>query len=102
VTAGERESWLASARGALAYVIVLDQFSRNLFRDSSSAFAQDARARSAASSAIDRGFDRQLALDERGFLYMPLMHSEEPAQQDRCVALSDRARQGATLYKCTP
>jgi uncharacterized protein (DUF924 family) len=87
VAAGERERWLESARGALAYVIVLDQFSRNMFRDSPQAFAQDARARSAALSAIDRGFDRQLALDERGFLYMPLMHSEELAQQDRCVAL---------------
>jgi uncharacterized protein (DUF924 family) len=87
VTVGEHESWLESARGALAYVIVLDQFSRNLFRESPQAFAQDARARGAALSAIDRGFDRHLALDERGFLYMPLMHSEELAQQDRCVAL---------------
>lgn len=86
VAAGEREDWLEAARGALAYVIVLDQFSRNMFRDSASMFAQDARAVRAALSAIDRGFDRQLALDERGFLYMPLMHSEELALQDRCVA----------------
>jgi uncharacterized protein (DUF924 family) len=86
VAAGEREDWLESARGALAYVIVLDQFSRNMFRDSPDMFAQDARALRAALSAIDRGFDRQLALGERGFLYMPLMHSEQLALQDRCVA----------------
>jgi uncharacterized protein (DUF924 family) len=92
VANGEREAWLRSARGALAYVIVLDQFSRNMFRDSPRMFEQDARALRAARAAIDSGFDRQLAFDERGFLYMPLMHSEERATQARCVALFEALR----------
>ena len=87
VAKGEREAWRETARGALSYVIVLDQFSRNMYRDTPRMFAQDARALQAALAAVDRGFDRQLAFDERGFLYMPLMHSEDRALQDRCVAL---------------
>lgn len=83
---GEREAWREAARGTLAYVIVLDQFSRNMFRGSARMFTSDARALGAALAGIDRGFDRQLAVDERGFLYMPLMHSEDLAMQERCVA----------------
>jgi uncharacterized protein (DUF924 family) len=87
VLANERESWLASPRGRLAYVIVLDQFSRNMFRGSARAFAGDARALAAARAGVEGGDDRTLGPDERPFLYMPLMHSEDPAAQDRCVAL---------------
>ena len=92
IAGGRHEAWLAGARGALAYVIVLDQFSRNMFRDTSRMFAHDAQALRAALSGIDRGFDRQLAFDERGFLYMPLMHSEELPLQNRCVALFEAFR----------
>jgi uncharacterized protein (DUF924 family) len=84
---GAHEDWLESARGALAYVIVLDQFSRNLFRDDPRAFAQDAQARRAAASAIERELDRQMDAQQRCFLYMPFMHSEHLGDQDRCVAL---------------
>lgn len=87
VGGGERETWLATPRGRLAYVIVLDQFSRNLFRDSARAFAWDPQARRAAVSGIDRGEDRALGCDERSFLYMPLEHSEQLGDQERCVAL---------------
>jgi uncharacterized protein (DUF924 family) len=87
VAGGERETWLASDRGSLAYVIVLDQFSRNMFRGSARSFEYDASALRAAIAAIARGVDRRLAFDERGFLYMPLMHSEDLAMQERCVAL---------------
>jgi uncharacterized protein (DUF924 family) len=92
VVGDQREAWLQSPRGTLAYVIVLDQFSRNMFRDSGRMFEHDARALRAALAGVDRGFDRQLALDERGFLYMPLMHSEDRALQDRCVALFEAFR----------
>ncbi len=84
---GEREAWLETPRGTLAYVIVMDQFSRNVFRDSARAFASDERARAAARRGVDRGDDRTLSADERSFLYMPFMHSENIVDQDRCVAL---------------
>jgi uncharacterized protein (DUF924 family) len=87
VVGDQREAWLESARGTLAYVIAIDQFSRNMFRDTPRMFEHDARALRAAIAGIDRGFDRQLAFDERGFLYMPLMHSEQLAVQERCMAL---------------
>jgi uncharacterized protein (DUF924 family) len=87
VARGEHEAWLASPRGLLAYVIVLDQFSRNMFRGSARTFAHDAQALRAALQGIARGDDRVLACDERTFLYMPLMHCEAVAHQDRCVDL---------------
>ncbi len=84
---GELDHWAAAADGALALVIVLDQFSRNLHRDNGAAFAQDAKALGVARSAIDRGFDRDMATDRRTFLYLPFEHSEALADQDRSVAL---------------
>lgn len=87
IARGDREDWRGTARGALAYVIVLDQFSRNAFRGSSRSFEYDAQALAAARDALDRGFDRLLSDDERSFLYMPFMHSERLADQDRCVQL---------------
>lgn len=92
VAAGEREDWLATPRGRLAYVIVLDQLSRNLLRDTPEMYAQDARAIEVTRDALAQGDDDVLALDERGFLYMPLMHSEDLADQDRCVELFARLR----------
>jgi uncharacterized protein (DUF924 family) len=87
VTRREREHWLADPRGAVAYVIVLDQFSRNMFRDTPAMFASDAQALAAARDAIDRGLDRTLPDVMRTFLYMPLMHSEQLADQERSGAL---------------
>jgi uncharacterized protein (DUF924 family) len=87
VVGGQHEGWLASDRGRLAYVIVLDQLSRNLFRGTGRMFAADARALEVALDGVAAGADRRLRHDERAFLYMPLMHSEEPAVQDRCVEL---------------
>ena len=66
---------------------LLDQFSRNMFRGDGRMFASDAQAAAAARAAIDRGDDGELLPNERMFLYMPLMHSEDLADQDRCVAL---------------
>ena len=77
----------ATARAYLAAVIVLDQFSRNMFRNSPAAFAGDAQALRLAQRAIERGYDRELSTAERQFLYMPFMHSEDRAAQARCVEL---------------
>lgn len=87
ITAGEREAWLSSPRGRLAYVLVLDQLSRNMFRGTAEEFAHDARALRAALDGIARGDDAKLAPDERLFFYTPLLHSEDLDVQERGVAL---------------
>ena len=81
------ETWRRSARGCLAAVIVLDQFPRNMYRGASRAFAADDAALSLAKEALARGFDRELSIDERKFLYMPFEHSENPAEQARSMEL---------------
>ncbi|HMG57591.1 MAG TPA: DUF924 family protein [Kofleriaceae bacterium] len=85
--AGELDGWAATGDGALALVIALDQFPRNLHRGTPQAFACDARAREIASGAIDRGLDLRVALERRAFVYLPFEHSELLADQDRSVAL---------------
>ncbi len=84
---GEREAWRAEPRSMLALVIVLDQFSRNLYRGDARAFAQDAHALGCVREALARGDDAKLLPVERQFLYMPLEHSEDLANQDRAVEL---------------
>ncbi|ROU04148.1 DUF924 family protein [Histidinibacterium lentulum] len=79
--------WLASPRATLAYVIVTDQFPRNMHRGSPRSFETDPKARAAAKSALLRRLDARLSQSERYFLYMPLMHSETLPDQDRCVRL---------------
>jgi uncharacterized protein (DUF924 family) len=78
---------LADARTALAAILVFDQMSRNMFRDTPRAFATDRRALSIAQEAIDRGFESGLTKDERMFLYLPFEHAEDPAAQARSVIL---------------
>lgn len=85
--AGGFVDWSWTARGSLARVILLDQFTRNIHRDTPRAFAGDALALATAEEAIARGFDRELEPIERGFLYMPFEHSEEWAMQERSLAL---------------
>jgi len=78
---------LVSAERALATVIVLDQFPRNIFRDSAQAFATDALALQVARGAIACGYDKTLAPEQRVFLYLPFEHSEDKADQARAVEL---------------
>ena len=85
--AGELESWSGSAESALALVLLLDQFTRNVYRGTPRAFAGDSRARAVATAAVERGFDRQLPLDRRHFFYLPFEHSEDVGDQRRSVAL---------------
>jgi uncharacterized protein (DUF924 family) len=93
---GAHDDWCAAPRSLLAYVIVLDQLSRNMFRGKSQAFASDGRALSAAREGIAKGLDRSLVGQERVFLYMPFMHSEELATQDECVRLFTAFRDEST------
>jgi uncharacterized protein (DUF924 family) len=89
--------WEDEASGALAHIIVLDQFSRNMFRDSAAAFAADPLARAAAGRAIARGFDQQTVKIERPFFYLPYMHSETLADQEQCLELCRAAEDEGTL-----
>lgn len=83
--AGEYKDWEATARGALALVILFDQFPRNMFRNSPQAFETDALALDVVSRSVYEGIDKDLALVERVFLYMPFMHSESLSFQEEGV-----------------
>src|SRR4051812_38504312 len=86
--AGRLTDWEATPESALALLIVLDQFPRNMFRGSPRIFAADALALDVTKRAVARGFDQKLELPKRNFFYLPFMHSENLADQERCVALS--------------
>ncbi len=73
---GELYGWRETPAGSLAEIIVLDQFSRNMYRDTPAAFASDPLALALAQTAVAKGFDHQLPEVQRSFLYMPYMHSE--------------------------
>ena len=79
--------WRTSGRGRLAEVIVLDQFSRNMFRGEARAFACDPLALGLAQSALESGADQSLSAVERSFLYMPFMHSESQAIHEVGISL---------------
>lgn len=85
--AGIYDNWMESADGALALVILLDQFPRNMFRGSPQSFATDDKALRVARHALDRHYDRLLAPEKRRFLYLPFEHSEVFEDQERSVAL---------------
>jgi uncharacterized protein (DUF924 family) len=86
--AGKLSDWEQSAQGALALLILLDQFPRNMFRADARAFATDPLARAITAGAIVRGFDSQVPKELRGFFYLPFEHSEDLADQERCIALN--------------
>jgi len=85
--AGAHAGWLASPGDCLARILTLDQFPRNLFRDSAQAFATDPLAKNAAQHALDAKFDAQMLPHERQFVYLPFEHSESMADQQRCLDL---------------
>ena len=85
--AGKLQDWQATAEGALALVIVLDQFPRNMFRGEARCYAADPLARAAANLALKRGYDQDVPEAERTFFFLPFTHSEDPVDQKRCVEL---------------
>lgn len=86
-TEGRFSLWLTYPNGALAYIILTDQFPRNMFRNDARAFATDRAALAAAKSAIAKGWDLRTEESARAFFYMPLEHSENLCDQDRAVRL---------------
>ncbi len=85
--AGGLDALRDTAAGCLALVILLDQFPRNMFRGSPRAFATDAMALAVAEHAIANGFDQDVTVLRRKFLYLPFEHAEDMAHQERCIAL---------------
>jgi uncharacterized protein (DUF924 family) len=90
--AGRLAHWRTSAPECLAFIVVLDQFARNLFRNDARAFAADPLALETARDAIARGLDRALLPVERQFVYLPFEHSESIEDQRRCCTLMDQLR----------
>ncbi|MGQ0741995.1 MAG: DUF924 family protein [Alphaproteobacteria bacterium] len=93
------EDWKKNAEGALALVIVLDQFSRNMFRGRAASYSTDAPARAAADHAIRNKFDLEVPVGVRAFFYLPFMHSECMGDQESSVALiGERVGRDSTNY----
>ena len=89
VARGQHDNWKATPTGRLALILLVDQFSRNVYRKTARAFANDPLARLLCREGLDSRADRELSSIERVFFYMPLEHSEDIADHDRCVALFD-------------
>jgi uncharacterized protein (DUF924 family) len=85
---GELDYWMSSADGALALLILLDQYPRNAFRGTPRMYETDALARRFAAQAFAAHYDRQLPMELRKFLLLPFAHSEDLADQERSVALA--------------
>ncbi|HWI78351.1 MAG TPA: DUF924 family protein [Ramlibacter sp.] len=85
---GDLDAWAREAEGALALLILLDQFPRNAFRGTARMYESDAKARAITRAAIDAGFDRVVEPELRNFFYLPLMHSESLADQESAVELA--------------
>jgi uncharacterized protein (DUF924 family) len=88
---GRLDHWTSSANGALALVIIFDQLPLNMFRGKPKSFATESKSRDIAAHAIEKGLDQQLSRKQKAFLYMPFMHSENIADQDRSVELFEKA-----------
>ena len=84
---GAYSLWLTYPSGTLAYLILMDQFPRNMFRGKARAFASDKAALAVAKAAVDKGWDLKIDEPARQFFYMPMMHSESLCDQERCVRL---------------
>jgi uncharacterized protein (DUF924 family) len=95
--AGQLTNWKYTPAGALALVILLDQIPLNIFRGEPASFATEHAAREFASCAIASGFDREYTSEQKVFLYMPFMHSENLNDQVRSVELYEKAGLSANL-----
>lgn len=84
---GERAAWEGTPRDTLALIVLMDQFSRNIYRGDARTYAADEAARGVASRAIERGDDRRISWLARSFVYLPFEHAESMPEQDRSVAL---------------
>ena len=95
---GALGGWAATAQGALALLILLDQFPRNAFRGTARMFATDPQARDIADAAIAQGLDQAVEAALRRFIYLPFMHSERLVDQQRSVALNEALAPDTSYY----
>lgn len=95
---GELDHWAETPRGRLALIVVLDQFSRNVYRGSALCYAQDPKALKLAVEGIGAGMYRELTFQERVFFWMPIAHSEDLALQDRSVRHAEEEAANAPPY----
>ncbi|HEY9030187.1 MAG TPA: DUF924 family protein [Kangiella sp.] len=84
---GKLDNLMQTQKGALALIIILDQFSRNIYRNQGQAFATDVQAQQYAEQALEKGFDRALLTVEKKFFYMPFMHAEDLKLQEKSIEL---------------
>lgn len=94
---GELYLWRSNPQGTLAEIIVLDQFSRNMFRDTPKAFENDGTALVLAQRAVEKGFHHQLTKSEQAFLYLPFMHSESSIIHQVALALYTQLGEASNL-----
>ena len=92
---GDLKGWAVQPQSALAQIVLLDQFTRNVFRGAPRAFAGDAQALAAARAMLREGTDAALAPLQRAFVYLPFEHAEDPAMQDEAVRLFTRLVEAA-------
>ncbi|MBD3728933.1 MAG: DUF924 domain-containing protein [Sphingomonadales bacterium] len=88
--AGELDDWASDPRGRLALIVLIDQFTRNIYRDDPRAFSGDAKAQQLVLDGLEQGMDAALALSERQFFYLPLMHAEDMELQAKSIACFER------------
>ena len=94
---GALDSWRDNPRDTLALIILLDQFPRNMFRNTPRAFATDEKAVELTKYAVSQNYQQKLSDQQQVFLYMPLMHSENKTNQAKCVELFDELKKEENL-----
>ncbi len=97
--AGGLDDWRNSAQGCLALLVLLDQTPRNIFRDDPRTYATDELARAITQHALDCGYDQELTHNQRGMLYLPLLHSESLADKERAVELTRPLTENPNFHK---
>lgn len=95
---GMLERWVEAPRSCLALILLIDQFSRNLYRQSPLAWSADVHGLAVAKLALEKGFDADLDKIERAFMYLPFMHSEVLADQERAVELTKKNNDGSNEF----
>jgi uncharacterized protein (DUF924 family) len=96
---GKLDDWTRTPRGRLALILLLDQFTRSIFRNDARTYAGDAKAQALAVETIDLGLDRDMSIEERQFLTMPFMHAENLALQERAVTEMQRTYDDAADFQ---